>query len=147
MARVKITIPTEKPLFRCVLPVRITDVNYGGHLGNDAVLSILHEARMKMLTHSGYSELNAAGNSLIMADVMIAYKNEAFYGDQLTIAIYAEEISSRSFDLVYHICIIADSGPKDIAHAKTGMVCFDYTARRTAPMTEELKTWLEHGKQ
>ncbi len=35
---------------------------------------------MQMLKHHNYSEMNAAGNSMIMADVMIAYKAEAFYG-------------------------------------------------------------------
>ena len=142
MARVKIGIPTEKPLYTTVIPVRITDINYGGHMGNDSLLSMLHEARVRMLTDAGYSELNAAGNSLIMADVMIAYKNEAFYGDPLTISIYADEVAPRSFDLIYHVYIAATAGNKDVAHAKTGMVCFDYSTRRIAAMTHELNAWL-----
>src|SRR5580693_6651810 len=99
MARVKLKFPAENPLFTATIYVRIGDINYGGHVGNDAILSILHEARMQMLRSRGYDEMNAGGTSLIMADVMIAYKGEAFYGDMLTINIYAEELSSKSFDV------------------------------------------------
>jgi acyl-CoA thioesterase FadM len=74
---------------------------------------------------------------------MIAYKGEAFYGEQLTVSIYAEEVTDRSFDLLYHISTIREGVSKDIAHAKTGMICFDYNTRRIATITEELKTLLE----
>ena len=144
MGRVKIKFPAENPLFITTIPVRIGDINYGGHVGNDAMLSIIHEARMRMLCSKGYTEMNAGGNSMIMADVMIAYRGEAFYGDVLTVHIYAEEIMERTFDLLYHITTIRNDNPTDIAHAKTGMVCFDYEARKVAHMTGELKNYLTH---
>ena len=142
MGRVKIKFPAENPLFTTIIPIRIGDINYGGHVGNDAMLSIIHEARMLMLCSNGYTEMNAGGNSMIMADVMIAYKGEAFYGDTLTVHIYAEEIMERTFDLLYHITTIRSGIPTDITHAKTGMVCFDYEARKVAQMTDELKNYL-----
>jgi len=142
MGRVKLKFPDENPLFTTTISVRIGDINYGGHVGNDAILSIVHEARVQMLHSRGYSELNAGGNSLIMADVMVAYKGEAFYGDVLTIKIYAEEIGERSFELLYHISALRNNVPKDIAHAKTGMVCFNYETRKIAEMREELKEML-----
>jgi acyl-CoA thioesterase FadM len=43
MARIKIELP-QSFSFTCRIPVRITDINYGGHAGNDTVLSIIHEA-------------------------------------------------------------------------------------------------------
>jgi acyl-CoA thioester hydrolase len=139
MGRVKIKFPTEKPLFQTIIPVRISDINYGNHLGNDALLSIIHESRMQLLSQWGYTELNAAGNGLIMADVMIAYKGEAFYGDSLLVQIYAEELTERSFDLLYYISTERQGSRVDIAHAKTGMLCFDYSARKIDVMREELR--------
>ncbi len=144
MGRVKIKFPNENPLYIATIPVRIGDVNYGGHVGNDAVLSIIHEARMMMLSSRNYSEMNAGGNSMIMADVMISYKGESFYGDVLTIRIYAEEITDRTFDLLYQIYTLRNGLNSDIAHAKTGMVCFDYEARKLAQMTDELKRFLSN---
>lgn len=139
MSRVKIKFPSEKPLFTTTIPVRIGDINYGEHVGHDAVLSIIHEARMQMLHRWGYDELNAGGNSLIMADVMIAYKGEAFYGDSLVADIYLSELSLKSFDLLYRI---ATTSGKEVAHAKTGMACFDYNTRKIAVLTDELKNRL-----
>lgn len=146
MARVKIIFPNYNSLYVATIPVRITDVNYGNHVGNDAILSIIHEARMQMLAHFGYSEMNAGGNSMIMADVMIAYKAEAFYGDTLAVKIYAEEISANTFSLLYHISCVRHQKNVEVAHAKTGMVCFNYSTRRIAPMTAELNNFLNRGK-
>lgn len=143
MSRVKIKFPDEKPLFKLSIPVRIGDINYGNHLGNDSVLSLIHEARMQFLAQWGYTELDAGGNAMIMADVMIAYKGEAFYGEVLDIAIYAEEITDRSFDLLYHIATVRDGVVKDIAHTKTAMICFDYTTRKIALIKDALKNRLQ----
>jgi acyl-CoA thioesterase FadM len=80
MARIKIELPEVFP-FNCQIPVRITDINYGGHAGNDTVLSIIHEARMQFLQSMGYSEMEFGGVGMIMSDVAIEFKNELFYGD------------------------------------------------------------------
>lgn len=143
MARVKIKFPFEKPLFTCIIPVRITDINYGNHLGNDSLLSMIHEARMQMLSSWGLSEMDAGGNSLIMADVMIAYKNEAFYGSLLEFEIFSTEISECSFELLYRIKTIGNEAAKETAHAKTGMVCFDYSTRKITLMSSKLKSCLQ----
>ncbi len=142
MARVKIKFPDLQPLFSCIIPVRITDVNYGNHLGNDSLLSILHESRVQMLQNWQFTELDAGGTSLIMADVMIAYKGEAFYGDELKISIYSDAVTERSFDLLYRVSNVKNELEKPIAEAKTGMVCFDYETRQIAVMKEKLKNRL-----
>ncbi len=118
-------------------------MNYGGHVGNDAVLSIVHEARMQLLTSFGYSEMDAGGVGLIMADVAIAYKGESFYKDVLEVEIYAAEFTPVSFDLLYHIKTTRNSATTDIAHAKTGMVCFDYSTRKVTNLPQALKSTLE----
>lgn len=144
MSRVKVKFPDEKPLLTVTIPVRIGDINYGGHMGNDSVLSIIHEARVQLLASFGMTEMNAGGVGLIMADVAIAYKGEGFYGDTLAVAIYATEFSSVSFDLLYHISAMRNGAKTDIAHAKTGMVCFDYNIRKVTALPEELKSRLEN---
>lgn len=144
MSRVKVKFPDEKPLLTVTIPVRIGDINYGGHIGNDSVLSIIHEARVQLLASFGMTEMNAGGVGLIMADVAIAYKGEGFYGDTLAVDIYATEFSSVSFDLLYHISTLRNGAKTDIAHAKTGMVCFDYNIRKVTALPEELKSRLEN---
>ncbi|EJF11779.1 thioesterase family protein [Pontibacter sp. BAB1700] len=100
MPRIKVAIP-EHVSFEATIPVRITDLNYGAHLGNDALLSILHEARLQLLRHFGYTELDMGGASLIMADVAIEYKGEGFYGDVLTLRLAFDDVHKYGFDITY----------------------------------------------
>jgi acyl-CoA thioester hydrolase len=134
MARIKIALP-KKFTFTTTIPIRISDINYGGHMGNDALLSILHEARVQYLLHHGYAELDIVGKSLIMADVAIEYKGEAFRGDVLTIEMAAHDFTKYGFDIIYRV---TNQEQKLIALAKTGMLCFDYTARKVISLPQEV---------
>ena len=118
--------PLEKVLFETEIPVRITDLNYGNHLGNDSLVSILHEARMHFLNNIDASELDFFGVSLIMSDLAVEYKGEAFYGDTLNIKMEVGSVHKVGFDLFYEF----HNKEKLLARAKTGMICFDYSKRK-----------------
>ena len=137
MPRLKLTLPT-KIHFTTTIPVRISDINYGNHLGNDSLVSIVHEARVKWLASKKYTELNMAGASLIMADLAVEYKGESFYGDVFTINVYVGEITTVSFELFYEINTIRNERKFLIAKAKTGMVCFDYKSKKVIPIPNEV---------
>jgi len=141
MPRIKIDLPAHFP-FTTLIPVRITDVNYGGHVGNDTVLSLLHEARMQYLHQYGYTELNLGGSGLIMSDVGIEFKNELFYGDTVKASVAIAEISKISFELYYKLEKEANGKSVVIATAKTGMVCFDYDKKKITAIPEEVKARL-----
>lgn len=141
MARVKIELPASFH-FSCSIPVRITDINYGGHAGNDAILSIIHEARMQYLHHLGYTEMNLGGTGMIMADVAIEFKSELFYGDTVTASVVAGDISKIGFDLYYKLEKMENGVQKTVALAKTGMICFDYDKKKIVPMPEEARLQL-----
>lgn len=57
MNRIKINLP-DSFHFSTELVIRITDLNYGGHVGNDVFLSLIHEAREQYLLSFGYKELS-----------------------------------------------------------------------------------------
>ena len=138
MARVKIDLP-KTFRFQTTIPIRITDLNYGGHVGNDRILSLIHEARVDYLQSLGFSELNIGGVSLIMSDVAIEYKNELFHGDKLLIDVSAGDFTSSGFDLFYQLQKTGASGQVLIAKVKTGMVCFDYSSRKVMRVPDEVK--------
>lgn len=141
MARVKIEIP-EQFIASFIIPVRIADINYGNHVGNDAFVSIIHEARMQWLQQHGYTELNIEGIGLIMGDLSIEFKNESFYGDQVEVKIGAGEVSGASFSLYYRLFAKRNNEIILLANAKTGMVCYDYTAKKVVVIPEKLKAIL-----
>ena len=141
MARIKLIIPETK-VFTARIPIRITDINYGNHVGNDALVSIIHEARIQWLASGKYSEMNIGGPGLIMSDLAVEYKAESFYGDILSINIAVGEVQKKSFEVYYEIT--AERSGKDvvIAKAKSGMVCYDYGAKKVAAMPKEFEKFL-----
>jgi acyl-CoA thioesterase FadM len=139
MSRIKLTIPKHLP-FTCRVPIRITDLNYGGHLGNDKVLTLLHEARALFFSHFGYAENAAEGTSFIMGDCAILYKAEGFYGQVLRCEVGAGDFTNVSFDIFYRLTIEGEE--KLLAEAKTGLVCFDYAVRKVRPVPEALRLCL-----
>ena len=136
MARIKLTLPEHK-IFTTKIAVRITDINYGNHLGNDALVSILHEARMQWLTSLNYTEINIENTALIMADLAVEYKSESYYGDVFLIDIFIGEITKVSFEIFYNIYTMRKGESILIAKAKTGMVCYDYDAKKVMNIHEE----------
>ena len=143
MARVKIQIPENK-IFSLSIPVRITDINYGNHLGNDSFVGIIHEARVQWLRQFGYTELDVEGVGLIIGDLTIEFKNESFYGDHIDVAIFAGEISKVSFELFYQLTTERNNSFTVLALAKTGMVCYDYKMRKVNSVPGNLKTILQN---
>lgn len=141
MARIKIDLP-EHFTFICNIPVRITDINYGGHVGNDTVLSIIHEARMQFLKSLGSTEMNFEGVGMIMADVAIEFKSELFYGDLVIVSVTTREISKIGFELFYKLETLRQSqGDKKIVigAAKTSMICYDYEKKKVLSLPEKVK--------
>ncbi|MBB5020013.1 4-hydroxybenzoyl-CoA thioesterase [Chitinivorax tropicus] len=127
MARIKLELPAHVD-FETRIRLRIGDINYGGHLGNDAVLSLIHEARVQFLAHLGYTELNVEGHGIILADAAVVYRAEAFYGDELAIKLALDDFNRYGCDFFYGLTELKSG--KEVAKAKTNVVFFDYAARR-----------------
>ncbi len=136
MARIKIELPNHFH-FKTEIPIRVTDINYGGHLGNDSLLSIIQESRVQFLNSIGSTELNFFGVAMIMSDVAVVYKSEGFYGEILVVEIAVDEISRVGFELLYKVT--ESKSNREIAIAKTGMVSFDYKNRKVVSVPDEFK--------
>ena len=142
MARVKINIP-KNILATLIIQVRITDINYGNHVGNDSFVGIIHEARVRWLKIFDLTELNIGVAGLIMSDLEIEFKKESFYGDEIETQIGAGEISKIGFELYYQLFTIRNNIRILLANAKTGMICYDYkTQKMTSIPNEFLKILL-----
>lgn len=147
MTRIKIELP-EEFRFHCSIPVRITDINYGGHVGNDSLLSILHEARMQYFRSFGYTELEFGGTGLIMAAVQIQFKAEMFYGDTVEAFVTAADFSATGFELFYKLekkATDAGGNPVSVALAQTSMICYDYDKKKISRLPEAVREKLSRG--
>lgn len=136
MARVHLDLP-EHFAFRTEMRVRVGDINYGKHLGNDALLGLLHESRVRWLAEHGQTEFDCFGAGLIMADAVIVYRSEAFLGETLIFELATADFSKYGCDIFYRVSE-RDSG-REVARAKTGIVFFDYDARKVRGVPEDFQ--------
>lgn len=133
MPRIKIDLP-ERFVFSTEIPIYIGHINYGNHLDNSALLSLVSEARVRFLKAFGYSEMDVEGVGVIVADAAVQYRSEAFHGEVMVFDMVANDFNKYGFDLVWRISDKASG--REVARGKHGMMCFDYSIRKPALVPE-----------
>lgn len=112
--------------FATDITVQARDINYGGHLGHDAAISLLHEARRRWLAAAGYDEAGRDGAGLIMIELEVRYGAEAFWGDRLRVAMAVTGPGPARCEFRYRVT----REDVEVLRARTLMGFFDYSARR-----------------
>jgi acyl-CoA thioester hydrolase len=138
MKRAKLDMP-DSFSFQTAIPVRITDLNYGGHVGNDQILSMIHEARVQFLGFYEFEEMNLAGVGLIMRDVIIEFKSELFYGDIILASVQATDFSRIGFEIYYKFEKEKEEKKTLLVLARTGMVCYNYESKKISSLPEQVR--------
>lgn len=115
--------------------VEVTDLNYGNHLGNDALVGIIHRARVHFLHRLGVSENNLGDGmtGILLADLIVNYKEEGFLFDKLRVESSIGEVHSKGFRMFHRITTGRD---RLIALAETGIVAFDSHKKRIVRIPE-----------
>ena len=127
--------------FTTELQVYISHVNYGGHLDNAQLLSLVSEARMRFFQSLGYTEGDVAGLAIVVGDMLAQYKSEAFHGETLRVQMTPRDFNRYGCDLVF--CMTEVSSGREVARGKTGVVLIDRVARKPAPIPDVVRKALE----
>ena len=129
MSRIKIRNPSRY-IFTTSLDVRISDINYGKHLSNDAMLRMAHEARVQFLKDMNYEEYNVDGVGIILTQAVICYKLEVVYPAALQWRLAVELSSRASVDIIYHVSCVETK--REVATLSTTATFFDYEKRKVS---------------
>ena len=136
MGRVKIDEPAAYA-FKAKIITRITDLNYGGHVGNDRIFSFMHDARVQYFKSLGFAdEMSFDGLGIIQTDAAITYKTEIFAHEEIHISVGVTDANKYGCDLVYRF---EHASGQLAAIGKTGIIFFDYTNRKVASMPAVFK--------
>lgn len=131
MARIRFELP-DTYCFSTELDVRIQNINYAGHVGHDAFISLLHEARIRFLHHIGYTEADIEGYATIISDLAVVYKAQARHRDRLRCDIAVGEFNKYGCDIFYRVTHAQNHTL--ILEAKTGIVFFNYLENKVTRM-------------
>jgi acyl-CoA thioester hydrolase len=120
--------------FRHVLQVRPQDVNHGGHVGNDHLISLVGAASALLFRSLGFSELNLGDGQTgtIMADLAVNYLAEAFMFDELLIETHFGELAEKGFRMFHRVT----RNSMLIALVETGFVAYNYALKDTVPLPQ-----------
>ena len=137
MARIKLAFLDDVFCFETPMPVRITDINGANHLGNDALISMLSEARAQFLVNYGLQEAGNDGVGIIVTDLATMYQSESFFPEMLRFEVGLMDFNQYGGDFVFRVTK-AESG-QPVAMAKYGFVFFNYQHKSVVPMPESFR--------
>ena len=136
MARIQIELP-EQFQFATDITLYLSHMNYGGHLDNALLLTVVSEARARFFQSLGYTELNVEGVGIIVSDAALQYRSEAFHGEVMVVRMAADDFGSKGCDLLW--CMNERTSGREVARGKTGIVFLDYATRKTAPVPQAFR--------
>jgi len=138
MERVRLEFPEAAIVHRHPLTVRVTDMNYGRHLGHDTLVSLLHEARIQAFAALGLTEWDMGGYPSVVADLAIQYQSEARWPDALVVETAIPAPGSKAIT-VYHRVRHAEGG-RSVATARLNVMLVDPAAGRPVSVPEAVTT-------
>jgi acyl-CoA thioester hydrolase len=128
--------------FRVVheLHPRFRDTDAMGHINNAVYITYLEVARQAY-----WAAFTGGANyrkvPFILAHVTCDFRSEALVHDVLEVAIRCEWIGTRSFAFAYEVR--EKPSRRLVVEATTVQVCYDYEAKQTIVMPDDLRSKLE----
>lgn len=142
MPRISIDLP-EQFAFTTDLSIYVGHINYGNHLDNAMLISLVSEAQMRFFAALGYPEGRIGGLVTLIADAAVQYRSEAFRGEVMAVSMAASDFNPKGCDLVWRMA--EKSSGREVARGKTGIVFFELATRRLAAMPEEFRQRVSNG--
>lgn len=126
--------------FHYEVQVRPQDINYSGHVGNDNLIALVGAARAYALHSMGVSELDLGDGKtgVIMIDLAVNYRAEAFLFDSLTIDTYVGEMGKSGFRMFHRV----RNDRRIIGLVESGFATYNYQEKKVSPVPETFKKLL-----
>ena len=131
-------LPMNQFKFHTPIVVSYSDIDAQWHVNNKVFLSYIETARFQYLQaahlFSGESFLEVP---FIVADVHVKYLAPIEYTDPVMVSMGITRIGNKSLTMEY--VISSPDGSRVYATAETVMVTYDYHAKTSIPVSEQLR--------
>ncbi|WP_439135279.1 thioesterase family protein [Pseudomaricurvus sp.] len=131
MARVTLELP-ENFIYKTRMQVRYTDLNTGGHVGNDQMISLISSARYSFFQHLNVNLENIDQHRVVVTDLVTSYRAESFAEEHLNFELGFMDFNKYGADIIFRVT--KDDGTL-VTLAKTGFV-FMNQDNKVAPIPQ-----------
>lgn len=132
-------------MFSIDYKVIVSDINYGGHMGNERALIIFQQARMEFLNSLRYDEVNIGEDKgIIQLESHVYYLKEVKLGENLKCFIKDIECTRASFDTFYEV---VNEKNEVVLKGSTKNMAFDYNKQKPGRMPKEFVEALDNYKK
>jgi acyl-CoA thioesterase FadM len=127
--------------FEYTATLGVGHINYGKHLGNDALVTLLHDARLVLFKGLGATELDLGDGQTgtIMNELAVNYRAEGKLLDEVTVHSDFSRIKTASFQMNH----LVTRGDDIIAVAEVGLVTYNYDEASISPIPENFRARIE----
>lgn len=140
MPRIQYSLP-EQFVFSTELPIYTSHINWGGHLDNAQLLSLVGEARSRFFLWLDYEEKRVEDCSIVIGDVLAQYKSEAFYGETMQVHLAVTDFNRYGFDLAFQMTDLATG--REVSRGKQGVVFISLADKKISPLPEAFRQRLQ----
>lgn len=134
---------------RHAVETRFSDTDAMGHVNNASYLTYVEIARLAYYEGVTGRPLplwtHGAQEGMILAEIRIAYRNPAFYGETITVETRVDGIGRTSFSMVHRLTVPESRhGPaRLIAVADSVLVSYDYRDERPTSVPADWRAAME----
>lgn len=126
--------------FTTDIQMRFRDIDSMGHVNNAVYLTYLELSRTRFYLEFAKSS-RLEDIDFILAHLDIDFESQAVWGDEIRVTVWPSRLGRSSFTLTYEVT--EAKGGRILARAKSVLVSYDYGARRSKPIPDDLRGVLE----
>ncbi len=113
--------------YMATIKPRISDINYGGHLGHTELINLLHEIRVRFLDQHSMHEANICGHGLVIHNINVKYHQEAYWGNELEVKMETKVDGAK---IIFDYTVFNSTLKNKTATAEAVMVLVDKVTKR-----------------
>lgn len=136
MPRIQYDLP-ESFVFSTELSIYTSHINWGGHLDNAQLLSLVGEARSRFFLWLDYEERRVEDCSIVIGDALVQYKSEALYGETMLVHLAVTDFNRYGFDMAFQMTDKATG--REVARGKQGVVFIGLADKKISPLPEAFR--------
>jgi len=125
---------------------RLADTDAMGHVNNAFYLTYVEIARIAYYEQVVGRPLplgtHGADEGMILAEIRMTYRTQAYYGEQLSVETRVERIGNTSFSMIHRITAPASryGQARLVAVADSVLVSYDYTEDKPISVPDDWRT-------